>query len=223
MSNVWCVLRLFEAGQGVIFTLVDTVSAELQDHTSSSSSSSHHHTEGLLMDNRNSSLGTMTSPLETQIVRPQISDDESLQNNEETSKNLSLLEDVVDDRIFKEKDRQYVVRAEPKVIEVKSQVHVEKPEGVLVETDAVLVPESAATTNDSKKVAEAGKGDDLKLAGTDDPEQASASEDIPSFSEWAQKQLAEAEKKKSKCLYFSGFWYVKSLTCVFIYLFTLHE
>jgi hypothetical protein len=211
VSNTGSVLRLFEAGQGVVFSLADMVSAELQDHASSSS---HQHTEGLLMENRSSSLGTVTLPLETQIVRPQISDDESLPNNEETSKNLSILEDAVDDRIFKEKDGQYVVRAEPKIIEVKPQVHIEKPEGMLVETDAVFIPESAAATNDSREVAEVGKGDDLKVASTDGSEQASASEDIPSFSEWAQKQLAEAEKKKSEFLYFSVFWCMKSLTCV---------
>jgi len=202
MSNIWSVFRLFEAGQGVVFTLVDTVSAELQDHVSSAS---HHHTEGLLMENRNSSLGTVTSPVETQIVRPQISDDESLPHNEETSTNLSILEDAVDDRIFKEKDRQYIVRAEPKVIEVKSEVHIEKTEGMLVETDAALVPDLAAAMNDSMNVAEAGKGDDVKVASPDGSEQASPSEDIPSFSEWAQKQLAEAEKKKGECLYPSDF------------------
>jgi len=186
----------------VVFSLVDTVSAELQDH---GPSASHHHTEGLLMEHRNSSLGTVTSPVETQIVRPQISDDESLPHNEETSMNLSILEDTVDDRIFKEMDLQYIVRAEPKVIEVKSQVHIEKPEVMLVETVAALVPDLAAATNDSGKVAEAGKGDDVKVPGTDGSEQVSASEDIPSFSEWAQKQLAEAEKKKGECLYFSDF------------------
>ena len=196
MSNVRSACRLFEAGQGVIFTLADTVSAELQDHVSSSS---HHHTESLLMESRNSSLGTVTSPVGTQIVRPQISDDESLPNDDETSKNLSILEDGVDDRIFQEKDRQYVVHAEPKIIEVQSQVYTEKPEGMLVETDAVFVPGSATATNDSRKVAEPGKVDDLKLATTDGSDQASASEDIPSFREWAQKQLAEAEKKKSEC------------------------
>ena len=212
MSNIWSVFRLFEAGQGVVFTLVDTVSAELQDRVSSVS---HHHTEGLLMENSNSSLGTVTSSVETQIVRPHISDDDdSLPHNEETSTNLSILEDVVDDRIFKEKDRQYIVRAEPKVIEVKSQVHIEKSEDMLVETDAALVPDLAAATNDSGNVAEAGKGDDIKVANTDGSEQASASEDIPSFSEWAQKQLAEAEKKKGECLYFSDFCCITSLTCL---------
>jgi len=202
MSNIWSVFRLFEAGQGVVFTLVDTVSAELQDHVSSAS---HHHTEGLLMENRNNSLGTVTSPVETQIVRPQISDDESLPLNEETSTNLSILEDAVDDRIFKEKDRQYIVRAEPKVIEVKSEVHIEKREDMLVETDAALVPDLAAAVNDSMNVAEAGKGDDVIVASPDGSEQVSASEDIPSFSEWAQKHLAEAEKKKGECLYLSDF------------------
>jgi len=211
MSNIWSVFRLFEAGQGVVFTLVDTVSAELQDHVSSAS---HHHMEGMLMEHGNSSVGTGTSPVETQIVRPQISDDESLPHNEETSTNLSILEDAVDDRIFKEKDQQYIVRAEPKVIAVQSQVHIEKPEVMLVETDAAVVPDLAAATNDSEMVTEAGKGDDIKVASTDGSEQASASEDIPSFSEWAQKQLAEAEKKKGECLYFYDFWCIKSLTCL---------
>ena len=202
MSDIWSVFRLFEAGQGVVFTLVDSVSAELQDHASSAS---HHHTEGLLMENRNSSPATVTSPVETQIVRPQISDDESLPNNEETSKNLSILEDAVDDRIFQEKDKQYIVRAEPKVIEVKSEVHIEKSEGMMLEAEAAFVPDLAAATNDSRKVAETSKDDDVKLASTDGSEQTPASEDIPSFSEWAEKQLAEAEKKKGECLYFSDF------------------
>lgn len=204
MSNIWSIFRLFEAGQGVVFTLVDTVSAEIQDH---GSSASYHYTEGLLMEHRNGSLDTVTLQVETQIVRPQISDVESLPNNEETSTNLSILEDAVDDSIFKEKDRQYIVRAEPKVIEVNPQAHIEKQESVLMETDAAVDPDLAATTNDSRKVAEAGKEDDVKLVSTDGSEQASASasEDIPSFSEWAQKQLAEDEKKKGECLYFSNF------------------
>ncbi|XP_033608722.1 SUN domain-containing ossification factor isoform X2 [Cryptotermes secundus] len=185
---------LSETGQGVIFTVVDTAAAEFQDHVSSPS---HHHTKGLLRGIRNDNLTVDASPGETQIVRPPISDeDESLTNSEETSKNLSILEDTVDDKIFKEKGQQYIVRAEPKVIEMKLQVHTEKPESMLEEIDSANIPETAAVINDSAKNVVDAKEGDLKLSPTEDSEQTPAPDDIPSFSEWAQKQLAEAEKKK---------------------------
>lgn len=197
MSLIWYVFRLSETGQGVVFTVVDTAAAEFQDHVSSPS---HHHTKGLLRGTRNGNLTVDASPGETQIVRPPISnEDESPTNSEETSKNLSILEDTVDDKIFKEKGQQYVVRAEPKVIEMKLKVHTEKPESMLEEMDSANIPETAAVINDSVKNAEDAKEGDLKLSPTEDSEQAPPPDDIPSFSEWAQKRLAEAEKKKSEC------------------------
>lgn len=203
------VFRLSETGQGVIFTVVDTAAVEFQDHVSSPS---HHHTKSLLRGTRNDSLTVDASLGETQIVRPPISnEDELLTNSEETSKNLSILEDIVDDKIFEGKGQQYVVRAEPKVIEMKLQVHTEKPESILEEIDSANISETAAVINDSVKDAEDVKEGDLKLAPTEDSEQASAPEDIPSFSEWAQKQLAEAEKKKGECFTVPIYLCIKSL------------
>jgi hypothetical protein len=182
----------------MVFTLVDTSSAELQDQASSPS---HQHTEGLLNDN----VSTVTSD-ETQRVRlPLPDEDESLPTSEETSKNLSISEDAVDYRSFQEKDQQYVVHAEPKIIEMKSEVHAEDLEVMLEGTDPASVPEAAPVTNASVKDSEAGKGGDLKLDSTEVSEQGTSSEDIPLFSEWAQKQLAEAEKKKCEC--FMSFFY----------------
>jgi hypothetical protein len=64
------------------------------------------------------------------------------------------------------------------------------------------------------KDAEDAKEGDLKLTPTEDSEQAPAPEDIPSFSEWAQKQLAEAEKKKSECFTVPFYSCIKSLMYV---------
>lgn len=200
MPVIWSVCRLFETGKAVVFTLVDTASVELQDRDLSPS---HHHTEGLLSGIRNDNLSAVTSSDETHIVSPPVSDeDELLTNSEETSKNLSIMEDAVDDKIFQEKDQQYIVRAEPKIIEMTPQVHTEKLEDTQEERVPANVSETATVTNDSVKDVKAGKDGDSELSSAEGSEQAVPSEDIPSFSEWAQKQLAEAEKKKSECLLF---------------------
>jgi hypothetical protein len=156
------------------------------------------HTKGLLRGTRNGNLTVDISQGETQIVRPPILNENESHTDNETLKNLSILEDTVDDKIFKEEGQQYVVRAEPKVIEMKFQVDREKSESVLEETDSANVPETAAVINDSVKDTEDVKEGDLKVAHTEDSEETPAPEDIPSFSEWTQKQLAKAEKKKSE-------------------------
>jgi hypothetical protein len=196
----------------VVFTLVDTASAKVQHHVSSPLNQ---HIEGLLNGTRNGSLSTVTSSGETQMARPPVSDEGELPlNTEETSKNLSIMEDAVDDKVFKEKDKQYIVRAEPKIIEMKPQVHAEKLEDMPEERVPANVSGTVTVTDDSVKDANVGKRSNSELTSTEGSEQVVPSEDIPSFSEWAQKQLAEAEKKKSECFTFVCFTCVKSLCCL---------
>ncbi|XP_069674150.1 SUN domain-containing ossification factor isoform X2 [Periplaneta americana] len=181
--------EIFETGQAVVFTLVDTASAELQDHASSPS----HHIEGLLGGTKNDNLSAaVPEASESQIVRPPMSvEDDTLPDGEETSKNLSIGEDV-DDKIFQEKDKPYIVRAEPKVVELKDEIQDEK--GVAaVPTEVADIKE---VKNDSMKDTVPGDGAQGKPFASEGSEHGASSEDIPSFSEWAQKQLAEAEKKK---------------------------
>lgn len=182
----------------MVFTLVDTASAELQDRVLSPS---HHHSEGLQSGTRNDNLTAVTSSDETHTVRPPVSDEAGLlTNRKETSKNLSIMEDAVDDKLFQEKNQQYIVHAEPKIIEMTPQVHTEKLEDEVEEKVSANVSETATVTNDSVKDVKAIKGGDSELPNSESSETV-PSEDIPSFSEWAQKQLAEAEKKKSECLF----------------------
>jgi hypothetical protein len=193
---LWYVFRLSETGQSVVFTIVDTATTEFRGNVSSPL---HRHTEGLLRGTRNDNLTVDGSPGETQRVRPPISsENESHANIEETLKNLSILEDTVDDTVFKEEGQQYVVRAEPKVVEMKLQIDREKSESMLDEIGSANIPETAAVINDSVKDAEDVKGGDLKSAHTEDSEEAPAPEDTPSFIEWTQKQVAGAEKKKGE-------------------------
>jgi hypothetical protein len=179
----------------MVFTIVDTVTAEFQDDVSSASQP---HSKGILKGMGNDNLTVDISPGETQIVRPAVSsENESLTNNEETTENLSILEDTVEDKTFEETGQLYVVRAEPKVIEMQLKVQEETPESMLEEKDSANILETAAVINDSVKDAEDMKGVDLKLSHPEDSEQAPAPQHI-TYNEWTQKRQAEAEKKTSE-------------------------
>jgi hypothetical protein len=140
------------------------------------------------------------APGDTHRTRPTSTDNESHTNNEDTTKDLPILEDTVEDTVSKDEDQQYVVRAEPKVVEMKLQVDREKSESTVGENEmgSGNIPETAAVINESVKDAEDVKGGDLKSAHTEDSETSPAPEDTPSFIEWTQKQVAGAEKKKSE-------------------------
>ena len=180
-----------------MFTLVDTASAELHNRASSPSQQN---TEGLLTGSKNENLSAIGSTDETQIIRPPVTiKDEAIQNDEETSKNLSILKDGVDDKIFTGETEQYVVRAEPKVVESKGEDNIEKKDEKIEVIVQTKEPEAASVTNASSKDAEAGKNANQgRTTSSEGTEHVEGAEDIPSFSEWAQKQLAEAEKKKGE-------------------------
>ncbi|XP_063233636.1 SUN domain-containing ossification factor isoform X2 [Bacillus rossius redtenbacheri] len=72
----------------------------------------------------------------------------------------------------------YVVRAEPKVLAPRPEEGTDSAAARLLEAENAEVPEV------------------LSEVHVESADERSSTEDIPSFSEWAQKQLAEAEKKK---------------------------
>ncbi|PSN48592.1 hypothetical protein C0J52_14658 [Blattella germanica] len=188
--------RLSETGQAVVFTLVDTASAELHNRASSPSQQN---TEGLLSVTKNENLSAVASTDETQIIRPPVSvTDESVQNSDETSKNLSLLKEHVDDNIFKEgSNKQYVVKSEPKITDEKEDDYLEIKQEIVEEIGPPKEPEIAAVINASlKNEDEEENMNNVKISNSESSDHTEGAEDIPSFSEWAQKQLAEAEKKK---------------------------
>ncbi|KAJ9601479.1 hypothetical protein L9F63_000362 [Diploptera punctata] len=177
-------VRLSETGQAVVFTLVDTATAELQNRALPSSQQN---TEDLL----------------TGTKKRKFKCNESIENEEETSKNLSILKDGVDDKIFTVEPEQYTVRAEPKVIESKVDGSIEKKdektEEIVLAKESEPEHEVAAIKNASLKDTETGmNANHGKIVGNEGSDQPEGAEDIPSFSEWAQKQLAEAEKKKGQ-------------------------
>ena len=174
---------------------MDTASAELQNRAASSPTQQN--TDALLSGSKNENLSIVESSDETQVIRPPVMvADESIETDEETSKNLSILKDGVDN-IFNAENEQYIVRAEPKIVDSKADINVEKKDESTEEVVQEKEPEAVAITNASFKDAEVGKNTEQgKVASSEGSEQAEGTEDIPSFSEWAQKQLAEAEEKK---------------------------
>lgn len=96
----------------------------------------------------------------------------------------------------------YVVRAKPKQVDVVTHVEQVKDE-VLVDFENETAQISNTKVQDdvqtaSMKISAQNRTNDSSIV-TQEPQ--TQHEDIPSFSEWAQKQLAEAEKKKGIFLY----------------------
>lgn len=186
------VYRISGTGQAVVLTLVDSAVAELQSLAETKSSlPSGSQNETLIAPSSLSPSTTTTTPfsttlphLEEQVAAPHVeSSTEGAVENEESTKNV-VEEDT-------RQEGQKLVMDE----EVFSK---EEEEEELTRTDDVMT--TAPELNDSaaraQLIADESSGvivDSLVTAGPTDPH-----EDIPSFSEWSQKRLEEAEKKKSK-------------------------
>lgn len=85
-------------------------------------------------------------------------------------------------------EQQYIVRAQPKQVDG-------------IRSDTQLPPQKQEDGEHQLPASEAEQNDTLPQPPAPPPSQqqvdtSASQEDIPSFSEWAQKQLAEAEKKR---------------------------
>ncbi|KAK2577316.1 hypothetical protein KPH14_003446 [Odynerus spinipes] len=224
VAALWCVPtclydRISETGQAVVLTLVDTAAAELQSlaepkiELDSRSSVKNSSTKG---SNRRYAEDLHDALPATQIPRPTTVDEESIEESNNT--NVLLEEDELLDLHGgargnvdeKTADIVVVVRAEQKVgADVADPVRSateEETEQVLPE-ELVKVEEGFGTASELNDTAararliSGGNRDDVAAAVIIDGLVASgpsdSHEDIPSFSEWAQKRLEEAEKKKT--------------------------
>ncbi|XP_075214632.1 uncharacterized protein LOC142320575 isoform X2 [Lycorma delicatula] len=166
--GVGVTIGLSETGHAVVFTLVDSASQELQQQAAASS---------LLPVIENETSDGLTGPVTVPLPSQSDASNES---------------------------EVYIVRAEPKQLDVPTQLPPEQikeevpakiesetikqqdvtiQDEVTTQTTSTLLTPSQEQANDSSVVTQESQPDH---------------EDIPSFSEWAQKQLAEAEKKKGE-------------------------
>ncbi|XP_029170458.1 SUN domain-containing ossification factor isoform X2 [Nylanderia fulva] len=221
LAILWCIPaclyhRISESGQAVVLTLVDTATAELQNlaepkidrefpsRTSIKNSS-------ILNDNQvrqSEHIKEIVVPT-TQIHPPLIVDETT--TTTERPNDTDALEDgevLLLKKIAEEAPEVVViVRAEQKVNTDELELRVEEEIGqVQVSEDLSSKVDDTFTTapelNDTAARAQLIGGnrdetaavilDGLVASGPSDPH-----EDIPSFSEWAQKRLEEAEKKKT--------------------------
>ncbi|KAL0107163.1 hypothetical protein PUN28_015586 [Cardiocondyla obscurior] len=220
LAVLWCIPiciyhRISETGQAVVLTLVDTAAAGLQnlaepkiDRDFSSRSSVKN--SSLLDDNqaRESEHRKEAVPT-TQIPPPPIVDETTEQPN-----NTNALGDEEDVLLLKKiaaeepSEVVMIVRAERKIntddlelrVEEEKASQAQVPEELSSKVDDTFT--TAPELNDTAARARlVGDGRDetaavilngLVTSGPTEPH-----EDIPSFSEWAQKRLEEAEKKKT--------------------------
>lgn len=237
--DVYRIRRISESGQAVVLTLVDTATTELQNlaepkidreftaKTSIKNSS-------ILNDNQvrqSEHLKEIVVPT-TQIYPPLIVDETT--TTTERPNDTDALEDgeaLLLKKIAEEAPEVVViVRAEQKINTDELELKVEEEVGqVQVSEDLSSKTDDAFTTapelNDTAARAQLIGGnrdetaavilDGLVTSGPSDPH-----EDIPSFSEWAQKRLEEAEKKKSeyffitKKIFKNYIYYKESITII---------
>lgn len=212
-TTIFSVRRISETGQAVVLTLVDTAAAELQSlaepkvNREFSSSRSSVKNSSLLSGGQ----AELKEPLPTtQIPPPPVVDDTTEQPNDTDVEQDDVL---LLKKISEETPPEVVVivRAEQKINVNDLELGVEdEVGGHVISSDEMPRVDDAFTTapelNDTAARAQLVGGsrdetaavilDGLVSSGPTDPH-----EDIPSFSEWAQKRLEEAEKKKSERLY----------------------
>nr|XP_050847222.1 SUN domain-containing ossification factor isoform X2 [Vespula vulgaris] len=212
-----------ETGQAVVLTLVDTAAAELQNlaepkieldsHSSVKNSSTK-------SNDRRYPEDIHDAEPSTQIPSPSTIEEESIEEDNDTNilsdeDELLGLHGTPHGRNVNEKtaDIVVVVRAEQQKVAVdavdavQSEVRSEEEEEVELPEDLAKVEEAFGTASELNDTAarvrliSGGNRDDVAAAVIIDGLVASgpsdSHEDIPSFSEWAQKRLEEAEKKKT--------------------------
>ncbi|XP_025264578.1 SUN domain-containing ossification factor isoform X2 [Camponotus floridanus] len=222
LAILWCMPtclyhRISETGQAVVLTLVDTAAAELQnlaepkiDRDFSSRSSIKN--SSLLNDNQRQTEHIKEIVVPTTQIQPPLMVDETTTTTERPN-DTEALEDNEEVLLLKKISTEeapevvVIVRAEQKVNtdELESRVEeelgqVQVPEELSSKVDETFT--TAPELNDTAARAQLIGGsrdetaavilDGLVSSGPSDPH-----EDIPSFSEWAQKRLEEAEKKKT--------------------------
>lgn len=213
------VRRISETGQAVVLTLVDTAAAGLQnlaepkiDHDFPSRSSIKN--SSLLDGKARQSEHLNEAVPTTQIPPPPIVDETTERPN-----NTDVLgdgEEILLKKITTEEPPEVVVivRAEQKVNTDELELRVEEEEAAgqvqvseelskiesKIDDTFTTAPElndtaaRARLVGDNRDETAAVILNGLVTSGPTEPH-----EDIPSFSEWAQKRLEEAEKKKSEC------------------------
>jgi len=201
------VRRISETGQAVVLTLVDTAAAELQNLVEPKVD--HEFSSGSIKSNPSLSSDNQTRQSEhstSQILSSPIVDEATEQSND-TDPSGSEKEALLPKNISEETSPEVVVivRAEQRantdelelrVEESASQMSNELPKIDDAFTTAPELNDTAARAQligGSRDESAAIILDGLVSSGPTDPH-----EDIPSFSEWAQKRLEEAEKKKSE-------------------------
>ncbi|XP_012230551.1 SUN domain-containing ossification factor isoform X2 [Linepithema humile] len=222
LAVLWCMFstcfhhRISETGQAVVLTLVDNAAAKLQNLAetkidSEFSSRSSVKNSSLLSGNQVRQSEELTAARaaapSTQIPSPPIADETTVAPNDTDvlddgedvllPKNISAEEtpEVVVIVRAEQKDGESQLKVEEEVdqVQVSSEELPPKTDGAF--TTAPELNDTAAReqlVGGNRDESAAVILDGLVASGPTDPH-----EDIPSFSEWAQKRLEEAEKKKT--------------------------
>ncbi|XP_054283481.1 SUN domain-containing ossification factor [Macrosteles quadrilineatus] len=194
-------MLLSESGQAaVVYTLVDSATSELQQQAAAAS---------VTPDTSNTTSGHITTPVPTnshvvyrlsesgqaavvytlvdsatsELQQQAAAASVTPEPSNTTSGQVVTIPLTLSDAPSQSNDTQYIVRAEPR-------------------QDSQPPPQAGEKDTEEEKVVEGG---DVRVGVTEEtndtvaiPPTPPPQEDIPSFSEWAQKQLAEAEKKKGE-------------------------
>lgn len=209
--------RISETGQAVVLTLVDNAAAKLQNLAetkidSEFSSRSPVKNSSLLSGNQirqSEELTTKAAP-STQIPSPPIEDEATTTAAPNDTDVLNDGEDVLLlKNISAEETPEVVVivrtdqKDELQLKAVDEEIdQVQMSEELPPKTDNAFTTAPELNDTAAREQLVGGNRDEtaavildgLVASGPTDPH-----EDIPSFSEWAQKRLEEAEKKKSEC------------------------
>lgn len=208
--------RISETEQDSVLTLLDTAAAELQSLVEPKLTSEF--SRGRLFG-KNSSLLTKTSKIEQETKKEEIEissnthvpstiDEENSERSNRTNilgEDLLLLPNEVIEGIS---EGVVVVRAEkgPIIIDetefLEDEVKILSDEVTKTDNIVTIAPELSDSDAKARLIKHTRDeapativiGEEIVSVGPPDPH-----EDIPSFNEWTQKRLEEAEKKKSKC------------------------
>lgn len=205
----------------MVLTLVDTATAELKNLADPRIPSEFRGRSSL----KNLSLNGQSSS--TLLFKPLINVDEFSEESNNATFQLEDIDEPENATDYSEQEQEQeqvvlVVRAEkkslhdsPSVVVVDESSNASGADNVPISEEIVKADETLATSppelRDSaarERLAKAGGNKDVIYDGIVSPGGTSEShEDIPSFNEWTQKRLEEAEKKKSECelLFFCNF------------------
>ncbi|KAK0084763.1 hypothetical protein PV325_006458 [Microctonus aethiopoides] len=214
VAILWCVpaclyYRISQTGQAVVLTLVDTTSAELQNLAEphlSSDSRTQDTTKNLSQTSTKDIETDSIVTIATSSVPTVLLSTENI-NTTDSDEIKQIIEDI---KNGSEENIVLVVRAEQKsiediskntfdtIVDINDKITKSNEDSFKIDESISSSGEFDSETTRSKFITGSSEeAASVILDGVVSPGAVEHHEDIPSFSEWAQKRLEEAEKKKT--------------------------